>query len=88
MEFAVPGEPVRFCFVIGRGYNGAAEPRVVFLGFTATNEVACRWVSDTVRMLRVEGVQPLAPSVPVAKPQVGPKPRDSGEGDCPTEAVQ
>lgn len=88
MEFAIPGEPVRFCFIIDRGYNGAAEPRVEFLGFTSTNEVVCRWVSDTVRVLRVEGNQPLAPSVPVAKPQVGPKRLDRDEGDGAAEAVR
>ena len=88
MEFAIPGEPVRFCFIIDRGYNGAAEPRVEFLGFTSTNEVACRWVSDTVRVLRVEGAQLLAPSVPVAKPQVGPKRLDRDEGDGAAEAFR
>lgn len=88
MEFATPGEPVRFCFIIDRGHNGAAEPRVEFLGFTSTNEVVFRWVSDTVRVLRVEGAQPLAPSVPVAKPRVGPKHRDSDEGDAAAEALQ
>lgn len=87
MGFAVPGEPVRFCFIIARGYNGAAEPRVEFLGFTETNEVACRWVSDTVRVLRVEGAQPLVPSVPVAKPQVGPKRRERKQGDGTAKAV-
>ncbi len=88
MEFAVPGEPVRFCFIIDRGYNGSTEPRVEFLGFTDSNEVACRWVSDTVRVLRLEGMQQLAQSVPVAKPQVGPKRRGSDEGDGAAEAVQ
>ena len=88
MEFATPGEPVRFCFIIDRGHSDATDPSVEFLGFTSTNEVACRWVSDTVRVLRVEGAQLLVPSVPVAKPQVGPKRHESDEGDAATEALQ
>ncbi|KAB0583550.1 hypothetical protein F7Q92_07700 [Ideonella dechloratans] len=86
LEFASPGEPGRFCFIIDRGQDGAGEPRVELLGFTPSDEVACRWVSDTVRVLRMEGEQPLAPMVPVGKPQIGPKRRD--EGDAATEAVQ
>ena len=86
MEFATPGEPGRFCFIIDRGYNGAAEPRVEFLGFSPSGEIACRWVSDAIRMLRLEGNQALPLAVPVAKPQVAPKQRD--EGDAAAEAVQ
>ena len=86
LEFVSPGEPGRFCFIIDRGHDGAAEPRVEFLGFTPTGEVACRWVSDAVRVLRVEGEQPLAPTVPVGKPQIAPKRRD--EGDAAAEAVR
>lgn len=86
LEFASPGEPGRFCFIIDRGQDGASEPRVEFLGFTPSGEVACRWVSDAVRVLRVEGDQPLAPTVPVGKPQIGPKRRD--EGDAAAEAVR
>jgi hypothetical protein len=86
LEFTTEGEPGRFCFIIDRGDDGAAEPRVEFLGFTPSGEVACRWVSDAVRVLRVEGDQPLAPTVPVAKPQIAPKRRD--EGDAASEAVR
>lgn len=86
LEFAVKGEPGRFCFVIDRGHDGAAEPRVEFLGFAPSDEVACRWVSNTVRVLRLEGQQPLAPTVHVGKPQVAPKRRD--EGDAAAEAVR
>lgn len=84
LEFATKGEPGRFCFIIDRGHDGAAEPRVEFLGFTPSGEVACRWVSNAVRVLRVEGQQPLAQPVEVAKPQVAPKRRD--EGDAASEA--
>lgn len=86
LEFASKGEPARFCFVIDRGLHGTAEQRVEFLGFTPSGEVACRWVSDTVRVLRLEGELPLAPTVPVGKPQVAPKRRD--EGDAEAEATR
>lgn len=85
LEFATPGEPGRFCFIIDRGHDEASDPRVEFLGFTPSGEVACRWMSDSVRVLRVEGQQTLAATVQVAKPQVAPKRR---EGDAPSEAVQ
>ena len=48
--------------------------------------IACRWVSNAVRVLRVEGQQTLPQPVDVAKPQVAPKRRD--EGDAASEAVQ
>lgn len=86
LEFAAQGEPGRFCFIIDRGQNGAAEPRVEFLGFTPSGEVACRWISNAVRVLRLEGQQSLVQPVQVAKPQVAPKRRD--EGDAASEAVQ
>jgi len=85
LEFAAKGDPGRFCFIIDRGHDGAAEPRVEFLGFTPSGEVACRWVSNTVRVLRVEGQQSLPQPVDVAKPQVAPKRRN--EGDALSEAV-
>lgn len=86
LEFAAKGEPGRFCFIIDRGQDGAAEPRVEFLGFTPSGEVACRWVSNAVRILRLEGQQSLVQPVQVAKPQVAPKRRD--EGDAASEAMQ
>jgi hypothetical protein len=86
LEFAAKGEPGRFCFIIDRGQNGAAEPRVEFLGFTPSGEVACRWISNAVRILRLEGQQSLVQPVQVAKPQVAPKRRD--EGDVAFKAVQ
>lgn len=86
LEFASKGEPGRFCFIVDRGQDGTAEPRVEFLGFTPSGEVACRWVSDKIRVLRLEGEQPLAPTVPVSKPQIAPKRRD--EGDAAAEALR
>lgn len=85
LEEASTDEPGRFCFIIDRGPDEAAEPRVEFLGFTPGGAVACRWVSDAVRMLRrADGDQQLPPTVPVAKPQIAPKRRD--EGDAAAEA--
>ena len=86
LEFAADSEPARFCFIIDRGHDGAAEPRVEFLGFTPSGEIACRWISNAVRVLRVEGQQALPQPVDVAKPQVAPKRRD--EGDAASEAVR
>lgn len=86
LEFATDSEPARFCFIIDRGHDGAAEPRVEFLGFTPSGVIACRWVSNAVRILRVEGQQTLPQPVEVAKPQVAPKRRD--EGDAASEAVR
>ncbi len=85
LEVATKDEPGRFCFIIDRGQDGTAEPRVEFLGFSPAGEVVCRWVSNAVRVLRVAGQQPLAQPVEVAKPQVVPKRRD--EGDAASEAM-
>jgi len=85
LEFTSSGSPGRFCFVIDRGSDGTSEPRVEFLGFTPNGDVACRWNSDSVRVFRVEGSDSLAPTVEIAKPQVSPKLRDSG--DSMAEAV-
>lgn len=76
LEAAADDEPGRFCFVIDRGVDGSSEPVVEFLGFSPSGEIVCRWVSDAVRVLRVEGNQPLPGAVPVAKPPVGPKRKD------------
>ncbi len=84
-EFATEGAPARFCFIIDRGRDGSADPQVEFLGFTPSNDIACRWVSSAVRVLRVEGQQTLPQSVDVAKPQVAPKRRD--EGDAASKAA-
>jgi hypothetical protein len=75
LEFAAANEPARFCFVIDRGADGAPEPRVEFLGFTPSDKIVCRWVSNSVRVFHVEGEQPRPGSVEVARPQIAPKPR-------------
>jgi hypothetical protein len=81
LEFATDSEPARFCFIIDRGHDGAAEPRVEFVGFTPSGVIACRLVSNAVRVLRLEGQQNLPQPVVVAKPLVAPKRRE--EGDAP-----
>jgi hypothetical protein len=86
LEFATDSEPARFCFIIDRDHDGATEPRVEFLGFTPGGQIACRWVSNAVRVLRVEGERTLPQPVDVAKPQVAPKRRDGG--DPASEAVR
>jgi hypothetical protein len=81
LEFAAQGEPGRFCFVIDRGYAEDQEPRVVFLGFTPAGSVACRWESDTVRMLRRADKTVPPKAVDVAKPSVAPKKKKKDSGD-------
>lgn len=71
-EFSPPSQASRFCFVIDRGLSGAEEPHVELLGFDQFGIVACRWVSDTARVLYAESVQE-APVVQVSKPTVVPR---------------
>lgn len=72
-EFSRPGEPARFCFVIDRGNSDEQEPRVVFAGYSANDEMVCRWESDRVRRLsRVED-EVLPKAVDLDKPIVTPK---------------
>lgn len=75
-------QPSRFCFVIDRGLEGVSDPHVEFLGFTAAGIVACRWISSNVRLLRLEGEQPLVQSVEISKPVVSPKRRDGDAADA------
>lgn len=79
-EFARPGEPVRFCFVI-EGGNFAQEPRVVFVGFSATDEVVCQWESDNIRRLSRVEVEELPTAVNLGKPIVTPKRRKTDVDD-------
>jgi hypothetical protein len=76
LEFAAAHEPARFCFVIDRGLDGGSEPRVEFLGFTPSDKIVCRWVSNSVRVFRMEGEQLMPRSVEIARPPIAPKLRD------------
>ena len=80
IDFAAVGEPARFCFIVDRGHEGAAEPRGEFVGFTPSGDAVCRWVSNSVRVLRLEGQETLPQPVNVAKPLVAPKRLDEGDG--------
>ncbi|MDQ2946222.1 MAG: hypothetical protein M3Y27_09830, partial [Acidobacteriota bacterium] len=53
-EFSGPSDASRFCFVIDHGLSGAEDPHVEFLRFDKFGTVACRWVSDTTRVLYLE----------------------------------
>ncbi len=75
LEFAEPETPGRFCFIIDRGPLGAPEAHVEFLGFSPSDYVVCRWVSDAVRVLHVEGDSNQLAAVPVEKPAVSAKRR-------------
>jgi hypothetical protein len=82
LEFVTDGQPGKFCFVIDRGSYNLEDPRVEFLGFSPSGEIACRWVSDSVRVLRDVVADP-APPVELGKPVVAPKKKD---GDASIEA--
>jgi hypothetical protein len=73
LEFATDGGPARFCYIIDRGHDGFAEPLVESLGFTPSDEIACRWLSNAVRVLRVEGQQTLPQSVDDQGDRLGPQ---------------
>jgi hypothetical protein len=53
-EFFSPELPVRYCFVVDRGMDGLADPYVVLHGLSDSNQIVCRWVSDSVPAFRVE----------------------------------
>lgn len=81
LEAASAGEPARFVFVIDRGPNESADPRVVLLGFSNSDEVVCRWFSST----GVRAIGVATPSLPqpieLPKPQVAIKQRRTDAGD-------
>lgn len=79
LNFDDDKKPSRFCFVIDRGQSGAEEPHVEFLGFTVAGVVVCRWTSNKVRVLSIEGTQSLPPAVEVNKPVVAPKRRSNNQ---------
>jgi hypothetical protein len=79
LEFATKGEPARFCFVIDRGFSEAGDHKVAFLGFSPSNEIVCKWESDSMRTLRLEASESKIQPVEIAKPQVTPKRRDEGD---------
>ena len=79
IEDAEPGHAVRFCFVIDRGMDESGEPRVELLGFSATDDLVCRWRSAAPVRTLTEVKAELPMAVEVAKPLVAPKRRESGD---------
>lgn len=81
LEEAAAGEAARFVFVIDRGLDESADPRVVLLGFSNSDEVVCRWFSTAgVRTMGV--ATPLLPKpVELPRPQVAIKQRRTDAGD-------
>lgn len=81
LEEAAAGEAARFVFVIDRGPDESADPRVVLLGFSNSDEVVCRWFSKA----GVRAIGVAAPSLPkpveLPKPQVAVKQRRADAGD-------
>jgi hypothetical protein len=80
IEDAEPGQAVRFCFVVDRGIDERGEPRIELLGFTATDELVCRWRSATPVRTLMPAKADLPPPVEIAKPVIVPKRRDVGGG--------
>lgn len=82
-EFSRPGEPARYCFVIDASDVQEQEPRVVFVGYSATGEIVCRWESDRIRRLSRVDDPELPKAVDLDKPLVTPKRRktDADEAD-------
>jgi hypothetical protein len=86
IEDSQPGEAVRFCFVVDRGVEEESEPRIELLGFTAGDELVCRWRSAapvrTLIAVRAELPQP----VEVARPVVVAKRRNAGDDEAAASA--
>ncbi len=72
LEFVQPGEPGRFCFIVDKGQSEIEEPRVEFLGYGPSGELACRWISNSIRVLREVDAELPSP-VEVSKPSIMPK---------------
>lgn len=86
IEDAQPGEAVRFCFVVDRGIEEDGEPRIELLGFTAGDELVCRWRSAApVRTLTAVKAE-LPQSVEIARPAIVPKRRDAGDDQAAASA--
>ena len=81
LEQAEAGEPARFVFVIDRGPTEDADPRVVLLGFSNSDEVVCRWFSSPdVRAIGI-ATPSLPEAVELPKPLLAIKQRRAGAGD-------
>jgi hypothetical protein len=88
LEVAEPGEPARFVFVIDCGIDEASEPRVVFLGFSATGQEVLRWTSGGVLRRIGEAVPSMPAPVELPKPPVTPKRKRDDDGDEVSAAAE
>lgn len=79
IECAEPGQAVRFCFVIDPAKDEFSGPRVELLGYTATDELICRWQSDASVRTLIDIKQVLPDPVQISKPVVVPKRRSLGD---------
>lgn len=79
IEYAEPGQAVRFCFVIDPAPDELSGPRVELLGYTATDDLICRWQSDSSVRTLVDAKQIAPDAVQISKPVVVPKRRSMGD---------
>lgn len=86
IEEAEPGQAVRFCFVVDRGIDERGEPRIEMLGFTATDELVCRWRSAIAVRTLVPAKAQLPPPANIAKPIIVPRRRDLGDDETAASA--
>ncbi|MDH6186904.1 hypothetical protein [Polaromonas sp. CG_23.6] len=78
IEFAEPGQAVRFCFVIDCAMDEFSGPCVELLGFTATDGLVCRWKSKALVRTLIDVKQAVPDPVEISKPIVAPKRRSLG----------
>lgn len=79
IEFADPGQAVRFCFVVDSAAGEFSGPSVELLGFTAVGELICKWQSEVSPRALVDTKQVIPEAVEISKPVVVPKRRNSGD---------
>jgi hypothetical protein len=86
IEDAEPGVAVRFCFVVDRGIDENSDPRIELLGYTASDELVCRWRSATPVRALTSVKADLPQPVEVARPVVVAKRRDAGDDEAAASA--
>lgn len=73
LEESDVGEAARFVFVIDGEFDPSSDPRVVLLGFSASNVEVCRWTSgEGVRSVGLATAEFPVP-IELPKPSVVPK---------------
>jgi hypothetical protein len=85
MDFALSTDsdcPKKFCFIVDKGVNGDADPRVVFVGSDSnSNTPMCAWYSDKAvfGLYDTQGFSPA--SVKIERPPINPKRSNDGKDD-------